>query len=312
MMPVTGLAACVTNLIIVLVTTVLLPWVGMRLLRESLSASESAVSNYRGAEVPLGLGLVWVFWGAGIALLQAAAASGFAQVCLGTMWFDAFSAGPLVAGAFMFGLIDDTFGTRGHKGFRGHLSALGRGQLTTGALKLFGIGLLAAVGAAGALSRAAGHTANPLAHYLAAVALIALSANTVNLFDLRPLRALKVYLLFCVLAVFVGIAGVVLRGGWLAEVVPDGVAVLLIAIGPVVAVWRADASERAMLGDAGANGFGMLAGLLLAYALPFVGVVAAAVGLLALNLASERVSFSAVIERTPWLAKLDGWGRVPH
>jgi hypothetical protein len=54
---------------------------------------------------------------------------------------------------------------------------------------------------------------------------------------------------------------------------------------------------------------GAVAGLLIVsgLSLPLLLVYAALV--LALNLASERVSFSAVIDRTPWLRRLDKLGR---
>lgn len=64
-----------------------------------------------------------------------------------------------------------------------------------------------------------------------------------------------------------------------------------------------------MLGDGGANALGAVLGVA---ALAGTGrrgrlaLLAAAVGL---TLASERVSFSEVIARTPGLRELDGWGR---
>ena len=55
------------------------------------------------------------------------------------------------AGAAAFGSYDDLAGNDGSRGFRGHLGALRKGELTTGAVKLAGIG---ATGLAAALSPA--------------------------------------------------------------------------------------------------------------------------------------------------------------
>jgi hypothetical protein len=70
-----------------------------------------------------------------------------------------------------------------------------------------------------------------------------------------------------------------------------------------------DLGERVMLGDCGANALGALLGLRLA-ALPGRGSRAALLGaVVALTLASEKVSFTQVIEATPGLRELDRLGR---
>jgi len=90
------------------------------------------------------------------------------------------------------------------------------------------------------------------------------------------------------------------------------VAVLgLFLIGPFVAVYRYDLGEEGMLGDAGANPMGAVVGLLIVSGLPLVGLLAWTAVVFVLNLASERVSFSAVIEGNSALRWLDGLGRLP-
>ena len=88
------------------------------------------------------------------------------------------------AGAGALGGYDDLAGSGDRRGFRGHLGALAQGEVTTGAVKIGGIG---ATGLAASALLGGG----PLDVAVNA-GLIAGGANLLNLFDLRPGRAIKV------------------------------------------------------------------------------------------------------------------------
>ncbi len=133
-------------------------------------------------------------------------------------------------GAGVVGLYDDLRGTTHARGFRGHLGALRRGEVTSGTGKVVGVGLAGLVASA-LLGR------RPLADVVLDGAVVAGAANLLNLLDLRPGRALKA-----------GVGAALLTG-------QPGVA----AVGAVLL--PADLGERAMLGDAGANAYGALVGL---------------------------------------------------
>lgn len=255
------------------------------------------VRNYRGVRVPLGLGWAWLAWAA-VAAAVALVTRADATASLAPL---------LVAGAAGLGWLDDRYGAGGPKGFRGHLSALAHGRLTTGLAKLVGVGVLALMYAWPLRLAGAGRVTG-YAHWLLAASVIALTTNVVNLLDLRPGRALKAYVLVAT-AVVLAFAVRVLPPppAWLGGLAVAGTA--LSFLGPAIACLPMDLKERAMLGDMGANAAGALAGSLLASALPLPGLVVALVVLLALNLASERVSFSAVIEGNGVLRWIDGLGR---
>jgi hypothetical protein len=171
-----------------------------------------------------------------------------------------------------------------------------------------------------------GHGGLFVSAWVLAALVIALAANLMNLLDVRPGRALKTYgvavvapaVMFAVraahaynleVAPFAGQAsGLALSR---AEVFVAAVVMAVVVLGPVLAVWRFDLGERGMLGDAGANAMGAIVGYLLTGVLSLIGLAAAAGVLLTLNLISERVSFTSVIERTPVLSWLDGLGRLP-
>ena len=85
----------------------------------------------------------------------------------------------------------------------------------------------------------------------------------------------------------------------------------VILAGALVALLAGDLREELMLGDTGANVLGGTLGLAVVLTTsPVTRAVTLAV-VTALNLASERVSFSTVIERTPPLRMLDRLGRLP-
>ncbi|NTW40268.1 MAG: hypothetical protein HGA44_10350 [Cellulomonadaceae bacterium] len=201
------------------------------------------------------------------------------------------------AGGAVFGLVDDLSEdtTRSRKGLRGHLGALAHGELTTGGLKVLGIGatsLAAAAIATPAPRQGTGGRAGWAADVVTSGALIAASANLVNLLDLRPGRALKA-------AALAGVPTLATLGA------PAAAA----GLGAVAAALPADLAERDMLGDGGANALGALlgTGAVTGFGRPVrLALLAAAVGL---TVASERISFTRVIAATPVLRELDAWGR---
>ncbi|WP_307844286.1 hypothetical protein [Sanguibacter suaedae] len=197
--------------------------------------------------------------------------------------------------AGVFGIVDDLAERGGQaKGLKGHLRAARDGRLTTGVLKVLGIGAGAVLAAHVAADEdGTGSTGRALG-VLADGATIAAAANLVNLFDLRPGRALKV-------------SGAVAATLTLATGAPAPAAVL----GGVAAAAPGDLGERDMLGDGGANALGAFLGTTLVLTTPRAVRLGALAGLVALTVASERTSFSAVIASTPWLDRADRWGRRP-
>ena len=235
-------------------------------------ASRWERQNYRGRRVHLAAGPALVL--AGVA--GGALGAGGLRAALGV------AAAGLIAGAV--GLFDDLSGDSATKGLRGHLVALRHGRLTSGAVKIPALvvaGLLAGVTVHGITWRA-----------VLDGGFVAGVANLVNLLDLRPGRAAKVLLAG---------AGVCLAFGATAAAGPAGATLALLP---------GDLRERVMLGDAGANGAGAAVAASALAAIKLPTLIAGLVVVAALTLLSERVSFSALIDRTPALRWLDQLGRV--
>ena len=195
----------------------------------------------------------------------------------------------------LVGGYDDLAGARPEqardKGLAGHLRALRAGRVSAGAVKVAGIG--AAAAAAAVLTRRRSGAA-ALIDGVVTTGLVAGTANLLNLLDLRPGRAAKAG----------AIATAVTLGGPAGSLVAG-------PLGAVLAVLPDDLGERVMLGDCGANALGALVGLRLAQ-VPGRGTRAGLLaGIVALTLASEKVSFTTVIEATPGLRELDRLGRRP-
>jgi UDP-GlcNAc:undecaprenyl-phosphate GlcNAc-1-phosphate transferase len=193
-------------------------------------------------------------------------------------------------GSGVVGAYDDLYGATQAKGFRGHLRALRSGELTSGTVKVLGVSLSAAAAAA-LVQRSRPGCPKPLCRALDGLldtGLIAATANLINLLDLRPGRAAKT---------------IVLLGSGL---VGFGAAP---AVGAAAGSLPTDLAAQSMLGDCGANALGAAVGTAAAQGLSRRARLGAFVLVAALNLVSERVSFTAVIERTPLLRELDQLGR---
>ena len=193
-------------------------------------------------------------------------------------------------GGAVFGALDDHHGDSASKGLAGHLGALTRGEVTTGAVKILGIGASGLISAVLIDRSRAGRPVGM--HTLVGGALIAGSANLANLFDLRPGRALKA----------TALAGLPLLPG------AGGVSSAA-AIGATLGVIGPDLRGESMLGDTGANAAGPVIGVAPVQRLGPRGRLITLAALTALTLASERVSFTQIIESTPVLRELDQWGR---
>ena len=235
--------------------------------------------NWRGATVPVVLGGPLLAGSLAGPTVLALFSSGRPRVT-------AVAALVVLAVLGLAGQWDDRRGDEQPRGFAGHLRAARAGRLTGGLVKLLAGGLAGLL--AGLLT-----TSGPAV--VETALLVALGANLVNLLDRAPGRALKAAALVAAPLSLLG------SSSWAFAAAGSA--------GAAAAVARHDLGERGMLGDAGANPLGGMLGLGCALSLPEAWRVVAVIALLALNLASERWSFSAVIERTPLLAHIDRLGR---
>ena len=278
----------------------LLGWVAVKLVQPILEAPAFRRQNYRNSELGIGSGLALV-----VAYLVVGAISATVDVFTGrdqtpdASWVIAIVSVsvPLasVIGFALLGLVDDLAGTGIDRGFAGHLGALRSGRLTTGSLKFFGGGALALI--------ATQHAANWW-RWLPAAAAVALGANLANLLDRAPGRSLKV----AVAALVVTIAS---TAGAFTLVGPPAACLL----GVLLALLPSELAERSMLGDTGANAAGASVAFVVVERLqsgPTSLMVIFVVFLLGLNLASEVVSFSSVIDQFGPLRWFDRLGATPE
>jgi UDP-N-acetylmuramyl pentapeptide phosphotransferase/UDP-N-acetylglucosamine-1-phosphate transferase len=263
---------------------------GWLMLRPTFAAEIFQRQNHRGLSVPTAVGLILP-----LAVLASETALALAEAL---DWEpNAVTDGPraavliLALGLGLLGLLDDLAGEGESGGFSGHLRALRHGRFTTGSLKLFG-------GAAVAIVAVQGPRSDSLGRVVLDAAVIALCANAANLFDRAPGRTVKVSLL--AFAVLVAATGA-----------PAELLAVAVVAGAAAGLLWPDLREQMMLGDVGANVLGGVIGLGVVIATAPTTRTIVLLGVLALNLASEAVSFSKVIDRVPPLRALDRAGRKP-
>lgn len=305
---------------------------GYVLRRKRIKASQWERTNFHGVTVSLRGGVAM----AGASVASAAVASAFSDQPRAAL-------GGLVAslGGGLAGYIDDVDqgahdGGKVAKGLKGHLGALAHGQVTTGVIKIAGIGA-SALAASALVGSKATSVSGKAADLVLNTVLIAGTANLANLLDLRPGRALKATVLVatplsyfsCAAAktpasgasVTSATASVTSGASGAPSATPAAPASAspasaqrLLASGLNAAAITAlveDLQETTMLGDTGANAAGALLGTSLAANDSWKLRLGTTLGVVGLILASEKVSFSKVIAANPALNWLDQLWRRP-
>ena len=305
---------------------------GYVLRRKRIKASQWERTNFHGVTVSLRGGVAM----AGAAVASAAVASALSDQPRAAL-------GGVVAslGGGLAGYIDDVDqgahdGGKVAKGLKGHLGALAHGQVTTGVIKIAGIGA-SALAASALVGSKATSVSGKVADLAVNTVLIAGTANLANLLDLRPGRALKATVLVAAplsyfscadaktpasgASVTSATASVTSGASGAPSATPAAPASAsgasaqrLLASGLNAAAITAlveDLQETTMLGDTGANAAGALLGTSLAANDSWKLRLGTTLGVVGLILASEKVSFSKVIAANPALNWLDQLWRRP-
>lgn len=268
-----------------LLTFFLLPY-----LSKFLTESNLKKTNYRGEDIPVAAGLIFLI------ILPIIIGFGFLLALQSFTTVNAVLFLLVVFGMGLAGLIDDCLGSHAVKGFKGHITAFIKDKkLTTGGLKAVIGGFIAAFFSI-ANARLNGFGNYPWM-FIIDLFLVALGANIINLFDLRPGRAGKAYLI-CFILVLLLSKNLM---GFIGLFLP--ITVILLIYLPY------DLKAKMMLGDSGSNLLGASLGMMMVWMLSDFGKIIALIILISLQLAAEKISFSKIIDKYRPLKYFDQLGR---
>lgn len=274
----------IINLVIGFVTTMIITPPIVAMVRESGFVRP----NYKGDPIPVAVGFIF--------LITTMVAITLSLVLMPDMLGKHSLLFALAVAAITFlGLVDDTLGSRAASGLKGHFKALLKGQLTTGALKALGGGLLAF------LITLASHDSISfdwrfIAFIMADTLIIALSINSINLLDLRPGRACKGFLLLALILILISWENI--------NIMP-----LVLLVGSVLNYISWDLKARTMMGDTGANALGITIGVAAVWVLNEPAKIIFLILLVAFHIFTEKYSLTKMIANNRLLNYLDQWGR---
>ncbi|SHH88671.1 UDP-N-acetylmuramyl pentapeptide phosphotransferase/UDP-N-acetylglucosamine-1-phosphate transferase [Caloranaerobacter azorensis DSM 13643] len=171
-------------------------------------------------------------------------------------------------------LLDDIIGNYKIKGFKGHISNLIRGNITTGALKAI-TGFICSFFISYFIS-------NNLNELIINTIILVLSINFINLLDLRPGRAVKMTIILMIILL-------------LSQPIVNTF-ILISALGFLIVYLPKDLKGIVMLGDVGANTLGWTLGVQLILSVNSIIKFIALILLIIIHIVAEKYSISKIIE----------------
>lgn len=261
--------------------SMILSIIGIPFLLNMLKDNNCLCINYKNEEIPSSMGLLFIIVQTiTLSLMNLFIAEDLRHYVL--IYLVAFILIGLV------GLLDDLVGDKNVKGFKGHIKSLLKGKLTTGGLKA-SVGFLVAL----IISL---YISNSIIETIINTLLISLFTNLINLFDLRPGRASKVFILVSI---------ILLITSWYNDL-----SILLFSFfGILFRYLPIDLKANAMMGDIGSNSLGITLGAYCAITHDLKIKIIYLVVLIVVQMLSEFVSFSKIIEKNKFLRYIDNLGR---
>lgn len=250
------------------------------LIYDMLLTNNCVALNFKKQEIPIGMGLVFI-------IVQTFVISMFAlysKVEESFIFFYIISI--LIIG--IVGIVDDLIGEKAVKGFKGHISSLLKGKLTTGGLKLI-VGGVAGILVSFTISI-------NVIDLIMNILVIGLFTNFINLFDLRPGRAGKAFILLSIILIFTA------SFSKYNYIVISLLGILLVYI-------PYDLKAKSMMGDVGSNVLGMTLGVFCAVTQPIWIKLLYLILLIIIHVVLEYLSLTEIIDKNRILCYIDKLGR---
>ncbi|KAB3537417.1 glycosyltransferase [Alkaliphilus pronyensis] len=256
-------------------TYILIPYVNSLLKKANVLRR-----NYNNQLIPVGLGITLI----PVLIINCGILLAYREISQKNILI--FMTGNLTM-AFI-GIIDDLIGNRDTLGFKGHIGALLKGQLTTGGLKAVMGGLMAAF-----ISIAISKTIGQLFYN---TIIIALTTNLINLLDLRPGRGVKAFFLISLLFLMLGLSN-------------ESKLFLYIVLGYTLVYFPMDLKGKSMMGDVGSNTLGISLGIIAALSFSDTIKLIIILILIIIHLIAEKYSLTRIIKRVKIFNYFDELGR---
>jgi UDP-GlcNAc:undecaprenyl-phosphate GlcNAc-1-phosphate transferase len=242
-------------------------------------------TNYRGKSLPIGMGFViYAFFL--LHTLWASVVEKFTDIPASLISFHFLWSGGIV---FFLGWLDDSLGTKEHKGLKGHFTAwFDKGKITTGLLKAAGISMASFL--------LAMKLKTGWVDIVLTATFISLTSNMMNLLDLRPGRAWKG-------GFFLAAIGLATYGSALA------LDLILPLLAAAWILFPDDVKGESMLGDTGSNLLGFWIGAWVAFSASNLFLTVGILVLLTFHWYSEKRSITKWIEQHKMIHAIDRWGR---